>query len=82
MGRINSSPQLSKSHKESYSSVSAIIQSEGQTMIQYINFQNKVNLLEDIGIEIPEKLKTIMLLDGLPDTFENFITIELRDLWN
>jgi len=31
--------------------------------MQYISdFQNKVNLLEDTGIEIPEELKTIMLL--------------------
>jgi len=54
---------------------------EKQTMMQYIsNFQNKVNLLEDTGIEIPEELKTIMLLNGLPDTFENFcIAIESRD---
>lgn len=54
---------------------------ERQTMMQYINdFQNKVNLLEDTGIEIPEELKTIMLLNGLPDTFENFcIAIESRD---
>jgi len=54
---------------------------ETQTMMQYINdFQNKVNLLEDTGIEIPEELKTIMLLNGLPDTFENFcIAIESRD---
>lgn len=54
---------------------------EKQTMMQYINdFQSKVNLLEDTGIEIPEELKTIMLLNGLPDTFENFcIAIESRD---
>jgi len=42
-----------------------------------------VNFLEDTGIEIPEELKTIMLLNGhwlLPDTFENFcIAIESRD---
>lgn len=54
---------------------------ENQTMMQYINdFQSKVNLLEDTGIEIPEELKTIMLLNGLPETFENFcIAIESRD---
>ena len=54
---------------------------ENQTMIQYINdFQNKVNLLEDTGIEISEELKTIMLLNGLSEAFENFcIAIESRD---
>lgn len=50
-------------------------------MSQYINnFQEKINLLEDVGIEIPSELQSIMLLNSLPEDYENFcVAIESRD---
>lgn len=52
-----------------------------EPMSQYINkFQEKVNMLEDTGIEIPSELQSIMLLSSLPEEYDNFcVAIESRD---
>lgn len=50
-------------------------------MSQYINkFQGKLNLLEDAEIIIPDELQSIMLLNSLPENYENFcVAMESRD---
>lgn len=52
-----------------------------QTMTQHIrDFQNCCDALEEAGISIPKELLCIMLLNSLPEVFENFcIAIETRD---
>ncbi|KAG7196788.1 hypothetical protein KM043_014482 [Ampulex compressa] len=52
-----------------------------ESMSQYKNnFQEKVNLLEDAEIEIPQELRSIILLNSLPEDYENFcVAIKSRD---
>jgi len=49
--------------------------------MQYISdFQNKVNLLEDTGIEIPEELKTIMLLTDYQTYSKIFVLLSSQEI--
>jgi len=51
------------------------------SIAQHVNeFTNKAGQLEEAGIEIPEELLSIMLLNSLPQEYENFsIAMESRD---
>jgi len=51
------------------------------TLTQHVNdFTSKAEQLEEAGIEIPDELLSIMLLNSLPEEYENFIVaIESRD---
>lgn len=52
-----------------------------QSMTQHLKaFQDNVDQLEETGIVIPKELLSIMLLNSLPEEYENFcIAIEARD---
>lgn len=54
---------------------------QGQNMMEYINsFVDKTEQLEDVGIHLPEELKSIILLNSLPTDYENFcVAMESRD---
>jgi hypothetical protein len=51
------------------------------TITQHVNdFTSKAGQLEEAGIEIPDELLSIMLLNSLPEEYENFsVAIESRD---
>lgn len=51
------------------------------TMTQHVNeFSSKAGQLKEAGVEIPEKLLSIMLLSSLPAQYENFsVAIKSRD---
>lgn len=53
----------------------------GQTMTQYLGeFQHKPEQLEEVGMQVPEDLLSVMLLASLPTEHESFtIAIESRD---
>jgi len=43
------------------------------TITQHVNdFTSKAGQLEEAGIEIPDELLSIMLLNSLPEEYENF----------
>jgi len=52
-----------------------------QSMAQFVNeFQQRADMLADVGVVVPQELLSIMLLSNLPDEFENFrVAIESRD---
>jgi hypothetical protein len=51
------------------------------SITQHVNdFTSKAGQLEEVGIEIPNELLSIMLLNSLPEEYENFsVAIESRD---
>lgn len=54
---------------------------ENEDMAEYLNkFQNIMEKLADVGIELQDELVAIILLSSLPPNFENFIVaMESRD---
>lgn len=44
-----------------------------QSMAQFVNdFQQRADMLADVGVVVPQELLSIMLLSCLPEEFENF----------
>lgn len=52
-----------------------------QSMAQFANdFQQRADMLADVGMVVPQELLSIMLLSCLPEEYENFrVAIEFRD---